>query len=646
MRALSTLRRCLLLLIGVAAAACASAPPAAPPAREVPPPSAPDPAALSHFIDARFHEARGQRDQAITALRAAIAIDTTSATLYGALARNLAAEGRYSAAVHPARKALDLDGDDLETRWTYYESLLAGVRDTATALSQLEVLARLDPEPLKAFDRMLKIYDARGDNAGVIRTLDRITELPGTDENVRLIAATNYRQRGATAKAERLIRLVLRDNPARSDAWVRLANLQVTRGDTLGGARSLRMALQNRNNRVNTGHVWRELVKIYGPGHRLNALLSEDPPDTGFIEQLGEVYRQFARSANPQESSQLLERALVLFRHLGKLAPSRADLFAKQGELLLNLNRPMEAREAFNRATEIDNRPEYHLGTAHTLLFERLYDPAIEILERIKPLTPPESEFFDKTILSLGNAYGATGRVGDARKLYAEAIETAPGHTAFRYELGETYIREGEWSAAADAFRDLLPRVEEDPVALGQTLYGLARTLERAGEFDESVRTFERLLSLHPKHADALNYLGYMFAERGVRLGEAENYIKRALEADPDNGAYLDSLGWVYYQAGDYTRAQEFLKRAIAEEEKELRKVGKGETARLKVMRENLAVIYDHAGDCALALNQFEEARRRWEQALESDPNIEKTRQKLDDLIGRHFSPPEGDSAR
>src|SRR5207247_1682915 len=61
----------------------------------------------------------------------------------------------------------------------------------------------------------------------------------------------------------------------------------------------------------------------------------------------------------------------------------------------------------------------------------------------------------------------------------------------------------------------------------------------------------------------ALNYLGYTYAEMGVRLDEAEKLIRRALEIEPDDGFYVDSLGWVYYQRGDYRRAVEHLERAV-----------------------------------------------------------------------------------
>src|SRR5207245_2843271 len=68
---------------------------------------------------------------------------------------------------------------------------------------------------------------------------------------------------------------------------------------------------------------------------------------------------------------------------------------------------------------------------------------------------------------------------------------------------------------------------------------------------------------LNPKNAAALNYLGYTYAEMGVQLEEAERLIRRALEIEPDDGFYVDSLGWVYYQRGDYGRAVEQPERAV-----------------------------------------------------------------------------------
>ena len=66
---------------------------------------------------------------------------------------------------------------------------------------------------------------------------------------------------------------------------------------------------------------------------------------------------------------------------------------------------------------------------------------------------------------------------------------------------------------------------------------------------------FHRVILIDPKNAEAYNYAGYMFAEKGIRLDEAERLIQKALELEPENGYYIDSLGWAYYQQGRYTDA-------------------------------------------------------------------------------------------
>ncbi len=70
---------------------------------------------------------------------------------------------------------------------------------------------------------------------------------------------------------------------------------------------------------------------------------------------------------------------------------------------------------------------------------------------------------------------------------------------------------------------------------------------EREKNYDAAEKAFRSVLEGDPENAGALNYLGYMFADRGIRLEEAQQLISKALDIDPDNGAYQDSLGWVYY---------------------------------------------------------------------------------------------------
>jgi Flp pilus assembly protein TadD len=105
------------------------------------------------------------------------------------------------------------------------------------------------------------------------------------------------------------------------------------------------------------------------------------------------------------------------------------------------------------------------------------------------------------------------------------------------------------------------------------------------------------VIALDPKHATALNYLGYTFADRNMRLPEAEKLVQRALEIRPDDGYFLDSLAWVHYRRGEFRRAEEGLLRA------------------LKLLPDD-PVLVEHLGDVLQAQGRDDEAAVLYEKAI------------------------------
>ncbi len=120
--------------------------------------------------------------------------------------------------------------------------------------------------------------------------------------------------------------------------------------------------------------------------------------------------------------------------------------------------------------------------------------------------------------------------------------------------------------------------------------------LERQKKFDEAEAQFRKVLELNPKHAGALNYLGYMLADRNVRLDEAYQLVKKALDLEPDNGAYLDSLGWVFYRQGKLDQAEGLLQRAVQQQPD--------------------PTVHDHLGDVYLKQGKIREAIAQWQASL------------------------------
>lgn len=148
----------------------------------------------------------------------------------------------------------------------------------------------------------------------------------------------------------------------------------------------------------------------------------------------------------------------------------------------------------------------------------------------------------------------------------------------------------------------------EDSVRL---LYAVAVTHERNGNFDLSVRSFEDVIDLSPNHAQAMNYLGYMLTDAGKRLEDARQLIERALEIFPDNGAYIDSYGWVLYKLGEYKRSLEELLRAY------------------RLVKDD-AVITEHIAEVYRSLGDIENAQIYLNRALELDPDNESLRERLE----------------
>jgi tetratricopeptide (TPR) repeat protein len=130
--------------------------------------------------------------------------------------------------------------------------------------------------------------------------------------------------------------------------------------------------------------------------------------------------------------------------------------------------------------------------------------------------------------------------------------------------------------------------------------YGVGTLLEGQKHYLEAERVFKRLLATDPNHVQALNSLGYMLAERGERLQESVEYIKRALEIEPDNPAIIDSLGWAYFKLNQLDLAELHLRKAAA-----------GLVTN--------SVIQDHLGDTLFKLGNFDEAANAWERALAGD---------------------------
>ncbi len=121
---------------------------------------------------------------------------------------------------------------------------------------------------------------------------------------------------------------------------------------------------------------------------------------------------------------------------------------------------------------------------------------------------------------------------------------------------------------------------------------------EKTGRFDDMVAQMKRVLQINPSHADALNYLGYSYAEKGIKLDSALAMVQKALTLKPGRGYIIDSLGWIYYKMGRYNHALAELTRAAGLDKKD-------------------PVVLEHLGDVYMSLNRKQDAVNAWKKSLE-----------------------------
>jgi tetratricopeptide (TPR) repeat protein len=189
-----------------------------------------------------------------------------------------------------------------------------------------------------------------------------------------------------------------------------------------------------------------------------------------------------------------------------------------------------------------------------------------------------------------------TGKTDQGIALLENALKAHADEPVAYISLAQLYADVDRGPQAVKVLQDAQAKFPEDD----SIAFELGTVYDKQKKFAEAEAVFQSVLARDPQNATALNYLGYMLAERGERLDESVNYLKKALQLEPDNGSYLDSLGWAYYKSDKLDLAETNLKRAADQ------------------LRTN-SVIQDHYGDVLAKLGRFDEAIAAYTRALNGD---------------------------
>jgi tetratricopeptide (TPR) repeat protein len=270
---------------------------------------------------------------------------------------------------------------------------------------------------------------------------------------------------------------------------------------------------------------------------------------TPLLPHLGFAYQELGQH----------DKAIATFEEARRLSPKDPAVASYLVEANISAKRYPAAVEAA-RAAAAENPDDLRLLRLHAQALRRTgkADQGITLLEGALKTHADDPLAY----IVLGQMYADAERGDQAVKTLLMAQAKFPADNSVAFELGSVYEKQQKFADAEAAFRQVLAR--------------------------------------EPENAAALNYLGYMLAERGERLDESVAFLKKALEIDPDNGSYLDSLGWAYFKSNRLDLAEENLRRAADQ------------------LKTN-SVIQDHYGDVLFKMQRYDAALEAWNRALSGD---------------------------
>ena len=609
--------RSVVLLLTLALALSASAPAEEPRSAAYP------------FLLAGALLADGDTAGALAAYAEAAALAPDDPYVHLEYASVLARTGRFVDAAGEVRLARKLAPTDTEVLRT--EARIAmnlADRDEAArieAREAFELVLSAEPDDLESLVALGQIYLAGNEPKKAVEVLNRAAEQRPGQPMIEALRARALVAAGDPLAAESVQRSMLAAHPERLESRFELAELLSSRGQHFEAAALLAAAPEDQQSSPELRR--RRAVELYLDGDLAAAaelargLHAELPDNRTVLILLATIEQADGRWANvldlisgAAESNPLHDQLNFLevraLERLGRIEEALAAL-ARRGEALRSAGRQAEAVLVQASAALLAARNDREavatdLATA-VLHATPAPDPDVELDVR---LLLADVEFGRK---GLGPALAALGEAATPA-LVAKRYELAsrahdPAAAGLRQQLADGALDQLVALAAAEE------RLEQYPAALplldkalaaepgsSELKFRKATVLERCGRFDEAAALFEALIAAEPDHAPALNYLGYMRIERGTDVEQGLALVRRALELDANNGAYVDSLGWGLYRLGRFAEASEVLERA----------------ARLLPSD---STVLEHLGDSLLALGALDRARDAYRRALALGPD-------------------------
>jgi tetratricopeptide (TPR) repeat protein len=639
--------------------------------------AAPDQArAYYHYMLARrYRELAGINnrgdfvERAIAEYKKAMEADPESLFLRVELAELYWRMGRIADAVRDAEAVLKIDPDQIDAQRLlanlYWRNLgdaqpnKVAQESLRKSIEHFEALTRLQPTETENFLVLGRLYRLSNQSAKAEEAFKKVLSADADSKGARASLAQLYFDHGEYEQAIELLKNIPEDEmDAGLLAMLGFAYLQARDFDAAVAMYEKALTQDPENQEVRRAYAEALMAggRMAAARTELQKILQADPDDGATYLRLAQLDRQEGRF---EQARQELERAR-------NLMPGSLEIPYQQAVLEDLLGDEEKAIQILQGLIKQSERPEgqYTTGEAsnRAVFLERLgliyraqekFDAALEVFGQVAALgkeqaarsaaltvetlrlsRQPEKalqeaeaavqKFPEDRPLRLLRAslLGERGRAEEAIQQLRAVLNNTPADREVHLAMAQVYSQARRFSEAEAAARQALalsakPDDQEYPQFLLGSIY------ERQKKYELAEEQFRKVLAANPLNAAAANYLGYMLADRGVRLEESVKYIQKALELEPNNGAYLDSLGWAYFKMKRLDLAESHLQKAA-------RLISSDPT-----IQEHLGHLYLQMGKKQQAQEAWERALKEWPTAVSSDFDAEqaaKLQKQLDEL--------------
>jgi tetratricopeptide (TPR) repeat protein len=631
-------------------------------------------AAYYHYTLAHMYEEQvavyGRSDlanKAIEEYRAAIDADPTSEYLTSGLAELYAKTGRIRDAVLEAQDIIKRDPGNLEARKLLGRIYLRSLGDMQAgsgsqsvlklAIEQYEQIIKIEPDSVDDHLLLGRLYRLNNDLTKAEAEFKTAVKLDPNSEEAVTTLAYLYNEEGDSLRATE----VLSSIPDAS----RSAKLYSALGYTYEQQKKYKEAITAYRRAIELDRDNLDAIRglaqnLLNDGQTEAALeqykviADANPEDAQTYLRIAEIYRKTGRFDEALDS---LKKAQSMVQDSVEVPYNIAAVYQAQGhydeaaQVLQDLLKKTEKAEGNYTAGEKSNRAVFleRLGT-----IQRDAGNTTGAIETFRKMTALGDEDAVRGYQQIIDTYREAKQWQQATAVAKEAVQKLPNDRGLKMVLASQLADMGDPDKALKEVRGMLKGNNEDRevyITLAQmntrlrrwndaeealkkaedlstkpddkeyVLFLRASSYERQKRYDDAEAEFRKVLASDPQNTMTLNYLGYMLADRGIKLDEALQLIKKALELDPSNGAYLDSAGWAYFRLGKYEQAEENLVKASQRMSSD------------PTVQDHLGDLYQKTGRLKQAVTHWERALNEWNRTVAAEveqTDVARVQKKLD----------------